>query len=399
VEKGMKTDFLIIGGGIVGLTIARELLQHGVTDIILIDKEKALGVHASGRNSGVLHAGIYYQKDTMKARFCQVGSRLMKQYCLENGLTVLKTGKVIVARDETEIDGLNALFSRAQANGARVSLVDRQVLADIEPSAFTVDKAIVSPDTAMIDPKQVLRTLQQELVRKGVKIITDCAFQGLKGENTALTKFGTIKFKKCINAAGSYADKVAHCFGVGLEYKMMPFKGVYRQLRGDSACHVNGNIYPVPNLRNPFLGVHFTRNTQGLVTIGPTAIPCFGRENYYGFRGVEREVFSIVGGAAKLLVSNPGFRQVALTEPKKYWKRYLYRDAAKLVKSLSPSDLLPCKKVGIRPQLIHWPSKQLVMDFLVKRTENSLHLLNSISPAFTCSMAVAKHVVDTHFSV
>jgi len=351
-------------------------------------------MHASGRNSGVLHAGIYYQKDTLKAQFCQTGSRLMKEYCREKGLPLLETGKVIVARSEQEVDGLNGLYSRAHANGARVSLIDRQELAEIEPSAFTVGKAIYSPNTAMVDPKQVLLSLQAELEEKGVQIITNCAFRELEKKTTALTTQGSIEFKQCINAAGSYADKVAHSFGVGLEYKMIPFKGTYRQLSADSKCQVKGNIYPVPDLRNPFLGVHFTRNVHGVVTIGPTAIPCFGRENYKGLSGIDQEVFSILGGSAQLLLKNAGFRQVAMAEPKKYLAKYLYNDAAKLVQGLKRSDLMPCKKSGVRPQLIHWPSKKLVMDFLVKRTDNSLHLLNSISPAFTCSMAVSQQLVE-----
>jgi (S)-2-hydroxyglutarate dehydrogenase len=391
----LKTEFLIIGGGIVGLTLARELLRQGATDILIIDKEPKLGMHASGRNSGVLHAGIYYQKDTLKAKFCQMGSRLMKDYCRENGLPLHETGKVIVTRNEAEMPGLGQLFIRAQANGARVSLIDKQELAEIEPSAFTMDKAIYSPETAMVDPKQVISCLQKELQAKGIRVLTACAFKGLKNKTTALTEQGAIEFKQCINAAGSYADKVAHSFGVGLEYKMLPFKGTYRQLVDGSNVDIRGNIYPVPDLRNPFLGVHFTRNVHGMVTVGPTAIPCFGRENYQGLAGINRELFSILGGSAQLLIRNPGFRRVAMTEPRKYLTRYLYNDASKLVKGLKYSDLKPTSKVGIRPQLIHWPTKKLVMDFLVERTENSLHVLNAISPAFTCSMAVSKQLVES----
>lgn len=379
-----------------GLTIARELLKKGITDILVLEKEQTIGMHASGRNSGVMHAGIYYQKDSLKAKFCQSGSRLMKAYCQENGLHLLESGKVIVTRDESEIDGLNTLFTRAQANGARVSLIDKQQLNEIEPSAFTIDKSIYSPDTAMIDPRQVLSTLEKELTVKGVRILTDCAFQQLKNKTTAVTSKGTIEFKQCINAAGSYADKVAHAFGVGLEYKMLPFKGTYRELSPGANCHINGNIYPVPDARNPFLGVHFTRNVHGVVTVGPTAIPCFGRENYQGLAGINQEAISILGGSARLLLKNQGFRRVAMTEPKKYLNRYLYKDAARLVKQLKRSDLMPSNKVGIRPQLIHWPTKKLVMDFLVERTDNSLHLLNSISPAFTCSMATAAQLVESY---
>lgn len=393
--ENLKTEFLIIGGGILGLTIARALLQEGVTDILIIDKEQDLGKHASGRNSGVLHAGIYYQKDTLKALFCRTGSRLMKEYCREKSLLLEEVGKVIVARKESELEALHALFYRAQANGAEVHLIDEQELAQREPSAQTVQKAIYSPETAMVDPKQVLLSLQRELLDNGVQIATGCSFYELKDKSTAITSKGMIAFKQAINAAGSYPDQVAHSFGVGLAYKMMPFKGTYRQLSQASRVKVRGNIYPIPDLRHPFLGVHFTRNVHGVVTIGPTAIPCFGRENYDGVSGINREVFSLLSNSVQLLAKNSGFRRVAMTEPRKYLTKYLYRDAAKLVKGLVRSDLMTSHKVGIRPQLIHWPTKELVMDFLVKKTENSLHLLNAISPAFTCSMAIAKQVVES----
>jgi L-2-hydroxyglutarate oxidase LhgO len=179
---------------------------------------------------------------------------------------------------------------------------------------------------------------------------------------------------------------------------LIPFKGVYRSLSKDAPFTVKSSIYPVPDIRNPFLGVHFTRSVHGDVYLGPTAIPAFGRENYGILAGIDREGFGIAYEDLVLFLTNPQFRSIALSEPLKYLPNYFYRDAARLVKSLSPGDLLPTTKVGIRPQLVDWDTKQLVMDFMVMVDGCSLHVLNPISPAFTSSMDLAGSVVAAHFS-
>ena len=389
-----STSYLIIGAGIIGLTIARELVARGAKDILIIEKESRPGVHASGRNSGVLHAGIYYHSDTNKARYCQQGSKLMKQFCHARGLPICSTKKVVVTRSEQEITTLNNLYVRAQANGATVSMIDQQELREVEPLARSVEHALLSHDTAVVNPNQVMMALVDELAENGVAIQLGCAFLSRISENCVKTNQGAIEFQFCINAAGSYAEVIAQHFGLGHEYRSLPFKGTYKKfIPTPGGPTVNGNIYPVPDLRNPFLGVHFTRSAAGEIYVGPTAIPCFGRENYQGVRGVGAELLPVLFGSAHLFFTNPGFRRVALTEPRKYLLEFLYRDAKKIVKQLDKAQLHRSTKVGIRPQLIHWPSKTLVMDFLFEKTHNSLHVLNAISPAFTCSMAMARDLV------
>jgi (S)-2-hydroxyglutarate dehydrogenase len=393
-----RADVLIVGGGIVGLTLARELAATGRREIVLIEKEPELGRHASGRNSGVLHAGIYYTPDSMRARSCLAGNRLMRAYCREKGLPLLEPGKVIVARQESELAVLDELYRRATANGARVEFVDEQQLAEIEPSARTFRKALYARDTAVVDPRAVLQSLRRDLEGTGgVRIVTDCEFEGLAAPSVAETTRGRIAFQRFVNAAGAYCDVVARAFGVGLEYRLIPFKGIYRKLRKGASLRVNGNIYPVPDIRNPFLGVHFTRSVHGDVYLGPTAIPALGRENYGIFSGAGMEGASILLTEARLFFTNPKFRQVAITEPRKYVPAFFNRDAARMVKSFDPAEFEGSEKVGIRPQLIDRRTGELVMDFVVQARDGSVHVLNPISPAFTSSMDLARSIQREHF--
>ncbi|MFL5271827.1 MAG: NAD(P)/FAD-dependent oxidoreductase [Anaeromyxobacteraceae bacterium] len=394
-----RAGVLVAGGGIIGLTLARELALAGRSDVVVLEKEQALGAHASGRNSGVLHAGIYYAPDSMKARSCLRGNMLMRAYCKERGLPLLECGKVVVARSEAELPVIDELLRRATANGARVELVDERQLADIEPNARTVGKALLSRDTAAVDPKAVLASLRADLERAGVRIVTGCAFTGLAGPRVAATTAGPIAYERFVNAAGAYCDRVARHFGVGVAYRLIPFKGIYRKLRPGATFQVNGNIYPVPDIRNPFLGVHFSRSVHGDVYVGPTAIPAFGRENYGVLAGIDGEAFATVARDARLFFSNAKFRGVALTEPKKYLPRFFNRDAALLVKAFDASLFEKAAKVGIRPQLVDWRTKELVMDFLVEARDESVHVLNPISPAFTSSMDLAKTIAREHFGV
>jgi (S)-2-hydroxyglutarate dehydrogenase len=394
-----RAEVLIVGGGIIGLTLARELVSSGRGDIVILEKEDELGRHASGRNSGVLHAGIYYAPDSMKARSCLSGNRLMRAYCKERGLAVRESGKVIVARTEAEQPTLEELHRRATANGARVEFVDEKQLADIEPSARTAGRALYSRDTAVVDPRAVLATLRADLEASGrVRIITACRFLGLTSAGAAETSQGRIGFRRFVNAAGAHCDRVARAFGLAGHLRLIPFKGIYKKLRKDAIFPVNGNIYPVPDIRNPFLGVHFTCSAAGDVYLGPTAIPALGRENYGLISGIDSSALTIAASDAVLFVRNPAFRSVALTEPRKYLPSYFFRDAARLVKAFDPSLFEKASKVGIRPQLVDWRTKQLIMDFRVEAADGSVHVLNPISPAFTSSMDLARTIVRDHFT-
>jgi L-2-hydroxyglutarate oxidase len=399
VSGERHADILIVGAGIIGLTIARELVEAGYDDIVIIEKEPQPGLHASGRNSGVLHAGIYYAPDSLKAKSCLNGNLLMREYCREKGLPLLENGKVIVTRCHEEIPVLKELHRRATANGAKVDLIDEKELSEIEPNARTIDRALFSHYTAVVDPKKVLESLKKDLEESGrVKFFFKCRLAGLKGKRTAVTTQGNIDFRFLINAAGAYSDKVAQMFGIARRYRMVPFKGTYRRLREGLSWSVNSSIYPVPDIRNPFLGIHLTLTVDGHVHLGPTAIPAFGRENYGVLSGINSEGINILMEDAVLFLFNPKFRNVALSETRKYFPSHFFQEASRLVKKLYPADLVSSPKVGIRAQLVDWTTKELVIDFLLEADDDSIHILNPISPAFTSAMDLSRNVIRDHFA-
>jgi len=393
-----QADVLIVGGGIVGLTLARELLARGRENVVILEKEPELGRHASGRNSGVLHAGIYYSPDSLKARSCLRGNFLMKEYCRAKGLPVLEKGKVIVARTEAELPALDELHRRAVANGAKVDFLDEKQLDEVEPSARTVGRALFSHYTAAVDPKLVLQSLRADLDATGrATLLLGCEMLGRAGPGRVRTTQGDIAYARLVNAAGAHCDRVARHFGLARDYRLIPFKGIYRKMRPGASFPLNGNIYPVPDVRNPFLGVHFSRSVHGDVYLGPTAIPALGRENYGVLSGADAGGLGILVEDAVLFFANPRFREVALVEPRKYIPAFFNRDARRLVKSFDSSIFERAQKVGIRPQLVNWKTKELVMDFLVEAKDETVHVLNPISPAFTSSMDLAKSIADQHF--
>ncbi len=390
---------IICGGGIIGLSIARELLKRGADDIIILEKEKDIGFHASGRNSGVLHAGIYYTPDSLKARLCLKGNLLMKEFCRNKGIPVLETGKVIVTKNLEELKILEELYVRAKRNGAVVKLIDEKELKEVEPYAKTVERALYSPLTAVVDSKRVLKEIEKELIKSGkVRILKGVKYEKLLNNSEIKTSIGNIKFNFFINSAGVYADRIAHSFDVGLKFKILPFKGTYKRLVKEKSYIVRGNVYPVPDIRNPFLGVHFTKGYDGVVYVGPTAIPAFGRENYGVLKGIGLEAISIMWRNFVLFIVNNKFRNVALTEPRKFFEKIFFKDVSHMLKDISVDHLIPSRKIGIRPQLVNWESKELVMDFLVIKDSNSLHILNAVSPAFTSAFAFAEYLVENYMA-
>lgn len=388
-------DFLVVGGGILGLAVANELLRRGCEDIVVVEKEKSLGAHASGRNSGVLHAGIYYVPDSLKARYCVEGNRLMRDFCRENGVAMEDCGKVIVADSEKKLGALEALAERARRNRVESYLIDRKELGRIEPHAATFEKAIYSPRTSVFDPLGVLEALRKRVEGSGrTRILFDTAFVGRKATRVALTSGGEVGYRKLVNVAGAHADKVAREYGEGRGYRFVPFLGTYMELSPKSAHLVRSNIYPVPSPRTPFLGVHFTRGVGGRVLVGPTAVPVLGRESYGFFEDLGPEAFRFLYRNALMFARDDGFRANAFSEARKYLGSHFYSEARKLVPALERSDLVSCSRAGIRAQLVDWKKKKLVNDYVVCPAEDSVHVLNAVSPAFTSSMSFARHVAD-----
>jgi len=397
-----QCDVLILGGGMVGLSIAHQLLERQIArSITIIDKEPELGRHSSGRNSGVLHAGLYYKPGSIKARVCVDGSRRLRAWVEERGLPINPCGKVIVPPRE-ELDGqLELLAERGRANGATVEFLDEQQLHELIHEARSASgRALWSPNTAVVKPLKVVQRLQQELQQRGVQIITASPGWRVEPDQCNITMFDGSKlfYGHLYNCAGLQADRVAHQFGVGLNYSLLPFKGLYWQLKPDCPIQPRTNLYPVPDLDVPFLGVHFTPSADAtpLVSIGPTATPAWGRENYRGLEGIEPAMAAanLALLARQYLANRGGFRRYVHEQAFLALPPLLLKAAQELIPSLRAEHIEISQKVGIRSQLFNRLTQRLEDDFLCLPGPSSTHVLNAISPAFTASFALADLILD-----
>lgn len=389
-------DFLIIGGGIIGLAVARELrMRHPKAAITLIEKEPALATHGSGRNSGVLHSGFYYTADSLKAKFCRLGNAAMREYCEQHHLKINPCQKLVVAQNAAEVAGLHELKRRGDANGVCVELIDEKQARAIEPRVRTHELALYSPNTVTVDPQEICRHMRGQLEEVSVRILPNMAYQQRLSGNRVRAGEDIFDAGMIINCAGLYADKIARDFGFCSDYTILPFKGIYLKYSGADRP-LQTNIYPVPNLKNPFLGVHFTITAHGDIKIGPTAIPAFWRENYKGLANFKvGEMADIMKWQALLFARNAfDFRRLAYEEMRKYNKSHLVNLAMNMVTGIDPAKFTIWSTPGIRAQLLNKKTLELVQDFTVEGDAKSLHVLNAISPAFTCSIPFAKSVVD-----
>jgi L-2-hydroxyglutarate oxidase LhgO len=391
----LESDFLVIGGGIMGLSIARELRKrfHG-SRVVLVEKETHCGEHASGRNSGVLHAGFYYTADSLKARFTRDGNRALTEYCESRGLKINKCGKLVVAQNEGELKWLDELMLRAEKNGVDLQMIDRKEAESIEPRVKTCQRALFSPTTSSVDPGEVMARLHEDALAEGVDIHLGVRYLGRAGNGIA-TSAGKYQAKFIINCAGLYADTIGRDFGFSKHYRILPFKGLYLY-SSEPAGSLRTNIYPVPDLRNPFLGVHFTVTASGAIKIGPTAIPAFWREQYQGLENFSgAELMEILFRQAGLFVSsNFDFKRLAWEEIQKYSRRHLVSLASNLLQDVRPSRYKKWGRPGIRAQLLDLKEKKLEMDFVIENDDKSMHILNAVSPAFTCAFPFAHYACN-----
>ena len=388
-------DFLVVGGGVVGLSIARELRRRRPeASVVLLDKEPGPDRHSSGRNSGVLHAGFYYTADSLKARFTRAGNLAWTEYCRRRALPLRACGKLVVATRESELTVLDELLKRGRANGVPVEMVDEKRAREIEPRAKTIQRALFSPSTAVVDPAACMAALAEDAASEGVDVRWSTAYVGRTGRRVTTSR-GEIEAGFVVNAAGLYADRVARDFGFSQRYRILPFKGLYLYSDEPEGAF-RAHIYPVPDIRNPFLGVHFTVTVDGHVKIGPTAIPALWRENYSGFDNFSAtEMFEIALRQAGLFFgSGFDFRRLAWEEIQKNSRRVMTGLAAAIADGVKESDYRRWGRPGIRAQLIDIETRKLVMDFLMEGDADSLHVLNAVSPGFTCAFPFAAHVVD-----
>ena len=388
-------DVAVIGGGIVGLALADAwLAAHPGSQVLVLDKEERLAEHASGRNSGVLHAGFYYAPDSLKAQLTRRGNQMLRAFFEERGVPVREVGKVVISTSSEQVPQLDELYARGQANGVPLEMVDEAGLRQLEPLARTYERALWSPSTAVADPVAVVEALAARVRERGgeVRLGTPVVEAG---PGWIRTPYQRIEVGHTINAAGLYADRVARWFGVGEEYAMLPFKGLYWYSNWP-AGRLQRHVYPVPDPRNPFLGVHLTVTVSGRAKVGPTAIPSLWREDYRGVRGIRPSEMASIAKLYPRFLRSPHHDVPGLvrTELPKYSRRYLVAQASALVPSVSAQDFRERGRVGVRAQLLHVPSGRLEMDFVVRPGERSTHVLNAVSPAWTSSLAMAEWIVE-----
>jgi L-2-hydroxyglutarate oxidase LhgO len=389
-------DLTVIGGGIVGLALADAwLARRPGSSVVVLEKESTLAAHASGRNSGVLHAGFYYAPDSLKARLTRRGNQMLRAFCAERAVTVRETGKVVVTQSPDELPALAELHRRGQANGVPLELVDEAGLRELEPLARTHGQALWSPSTAVADPVAVVQALAARVRERGGRVAMSTSAVAAGPGWVDTEPDGRIWSGHVINAAGLYADTVAHWYGVGLDYRMLPFKGLYWYGSWEPG-RLQRHVYPVPDARNPFLGVHLTVTVDGKAKIGPTAIPALWRQDYGGVGGFDAgEAWQVAQTFPRFLGSShhdvPGLIR---TEMPKYLRRHLVSQAAALVPTVHPRDFRIKGRPGVRAQLLHLPTRRLEMDFVVRPGERSTHVINAVSPAWTSSLAVADYVMD-----
>ncbi|NYH76859.1 malate dehydrogenase (quinone)/L-2-hydroxyglutarate oxidase [Actinopolyspora biskrensis] len=390
-------DVTVVGGGIVGLATAYALAITGTggrgnTRVTVIDKELSWAAHQSGRNSGVIHSGLYYSPGSSKARLARAGGEEMYEFCARHGVPVERTGKVVVATEERELPALEELARRGRANGVGVSELDGARLREREPEISGV-RALFVPEAGVTDFAAVCRKLAELLSEAGVELRTgtELLSSTSTGDELVLsTTSGEIRTRRAVNCAGLHSDRVAHLAGGDVPVRILPFRGEYYESSASSDLAVHSLVYPVPDPAFPFLGVHLTRMLDGSLHVGPNAVLAPAREGY------ERRDRS--AAHVRELAGDPGLRALA----RRYWrpglaevarslaKPLFVRAARKLAPRVRSSDLVPAP-AGVRAQAVR-PDGTLVDDFLITEDAHWVHVLNAPSPAATASLVIGREI-------
>lgn len=389
---------VVVGGGILGLATARLLArEHAGADVVLLEKEPALGLHQTAANSGVVHAGVYYEPGSLKARLCRRGVGLLRAFCAERGVGYEACGKLVVATEEAELPRLDALERRARANGVPdLRRLDAAGLRAIEPHAAGV-AALHSPQTAITDFRAVARALADELAERGGAIRTGVAVVRVRGcaDGTTATELADgeqLRADRVVVCAGLHADRIARASGEPAEPRIVPFRGEYRQLRPERRHLVKGLVYPVPDPSLPFLGVHLTRRLDGSVLIGPNAVLALAREGYRRTTVRPRDVREALAWPGTWRLMRSHWRAGAHELARSVSPAAFVRDARRYVPELRLRDTLPAP-AGVRAQAVDRDGR-LVDDFRLGGDRRIAWVRNAPSPAATSALAIAEELAD-----
>ena len=389
-------DLAVIGGGILGLSFAQEMLRRGPDlRVTVFEREAEVGTHQTGHNSGVLHAGIYYKPGSLKATLCVDGVRRMYEFCEANGIAHERCGKVIIASTPRELPGLDELEARGRANGVQgLRRIGPEELAEIEPHARGV-AALHSPNTGIVDYGAVARALASRLRDQGAQVRTNCPVTATERRNGKLLirhHLGETSTERAVVCAGAWSDRLAVAAGADSDPRIIPFRGAYLRLRPEARELVRGLIYPVPDPELPFLGVHLTRHIDGEVLLGPTALMVAARDAYRLGRVRPEDLWATVSwpGTWSLLGR---FRSTALEEVRMAFSRRAFVAAcARYVPGLRPEHVTD-GPAGVRAQALGRDGT-LVDDFVINRQGDLAFLRNAPSPAATSAFAIARHLAD-----
>ncbi|VVN81666.1 L-2-hydroxyglutarate oxidase [Pseudomonas fluorescens] len=389
----MIYDFCIIGGGIVGLATAMELLKRQPTaSLLLLEKESSLARHQTGHNSGVIHAGIYYAPGSLKAELCKLGAQATKEFCTEHGIKFDVCGKLLVASTPLEVERMKALYERSQLNGMKVERLDADELQRREPNIVGLGGLFLDA-TGIVDYRQICETMARVIQQQGGEICLNKAITAIKENPDSVTVSSADshwRAKKLVVCAGLQSDRLATLAGIKIDHQIIPFRGEYFRLPASKNHIVNHLIYPIPDPDLPFLGVHLTRMIDGSVTVGPNAVLGLSREDYKKFSINWRDVaqYASFPGFWKTIWQNLGSGSVEMKNS--LFKSGYLEQCRKYCPSLNIEDLLPYE-AGIRAQAV-MRDGSLVHDFLFAETSRMLHVCNAPSPAATSAIPIGSMI-------
>jgi L-2-hydroxyglutarate oxidase len=389
----MTYDFAIIGAGIVGLATAREILRaRPCCSIIILEKERAVAWHQTGHTSGVIHAGIYYAPGSLKARLCREGAAATKAFCAEQGIKFETCGKLLVATNASESVRMDALFERAKQNGIEALRIDRAGLMRLEPNITGVG-ALGIPSTGIVDYRMVASAFAQIVTAQGADLLLGAEVVAIREDPHAVeisTALQSWRARSLIVCAGLQSDRLAELAGLRIDHRIVPFRGEFYTLPKSRAGLINRLIYPIPDPKLPFVGIHLTKTIDGRIIAGPNAVLGFAREGYGKFSFSRRDVLDYL--------SFPGFWKVVGTHlaagveemRNSLWKQGYLAQCRKYCPNLSLADLQPGVP-GIRAQAV-LRDGTLVHDFLLAETARTLHVCNAPSPAATSAIPIARMI-------
>jgi len=396
VDPSGERDVVVVGAGILGLAVARELHRREPgRSIAVLEREDEVGFHQTGHNSGVIHAGIYYVPGSLKARLCVQGARELYELCEQKGVAFERCGKVIVALDESELGRLDELERRGIANEVPgLRRIGTEELRELEPHATGV-AALHSPDTGIVDFPGVARALADELRVAGVEVATGCGVTGARaaGGRLQLThSLGETRARFAVFCAGGWSDRLAVKAGAGPDPRIVPFRGAYLKLKPERRELCRSLIYPLPDPDLPFLGVHLTKHISGEVLVGPTALLSPSRDAYSLATVRPRDVVSTLAWPGTWRMARRWWRTGTVEMRYAASRAAFAREAARYVPGLNAADVEPAF-AGVRAQALSRDGK-LVDDFVFSHTERALHVRNAPSPGATSSLAIARMVAD-----